>query len=102
MNRDTKVAKADWKFVKVDPDPNFSASHNRNVVDEVIRETEALNRKKKREFREGMGERSSAAAQYLKSVDQGNSAQPEKYFGKKYLAYLRGVEILEKLKANAT
>ena len=88
--------------MKVDPDPNFSAEHNRNVVNEVIKETEALTRKKKREFQEGMGERSMAVAQYLKSVDQGGkNGQPEKYFGKRHLAYLRGVEILEKLKTQS-
>ena len=52
-----------------------------------------------RESLEGVKERHNALAIYLKSLNQGGKATNyEKFFGKKYLAYLRGKEIVEKIK----
>lgn len=92
-----KVAKSDWKFVRVDPDPNFNPKHNKRVVDEVIKETDVISRARKREFAEGMGERASALAQFISSVNLGGkSTSAEKYFGKEYLDHLKGKDILAK------
>lgn len=86
-----KVAKSDWKFVKVDPDPDFDPQHNRRVIEEVIRESEALSRQRKREFAEGLGERSNALATFISSVNLGGKREnAEKYFGKKFLDHLKG------------
>jgi len=86
-----KVARQDWKFVKVEPDPDFNPQHNRRVIDEVIRESEMLGRQRKREFAEGMGERASALATFISSVNLGGKSEAaEKYFGKKFLKHLKG------------
>jgi hypothetical protein len=89
----SKVSRLDWKFVKVDPDPNFNPKHNRRVIDEVIRDTDLLARQKKREFAEGLGERSNAIAQFISSINLGGREEAaEKYFGKQYLDHLKGKE----------
>jgi len=86
-----KITKPDWKYVRVDPDPNFNPAHNRKVMDEVIRETDLLARKKQREFQEGVGERSAALAQFISAVNLGGKHEAaEKYFGKKFLKHLTG------------
>ena len=88
-----KIAKADWKFVKVDPDPDFNPQRNRRVIDEVIRESEVLARERKREFAEGLGERTSAIAEFISAVKLGGRSEAaEKYFGKKFLAHLKGTD----------
>jgi hypothetical protein len=85
------IARQDWKFVKVEPDPDFNPQHNRRVIDEVMREAEVLSRKRKREFAEGLGERASALATFISSVNLGGKSEAvEKYFGKKFLKHLKG------------
>lgn len=89
-----KVARSDWKFVKVEPDPNFNPAHNRRVIDEVIRETDKIARARRREFAEGIGERASALAQFITSVNLGGKSESaEKYFGKKFLQHLKGDDL---------
>jgi len=86
-----EVARQDWKFVKVDPDPDFSPQHNRRVIDEVIKESDALSRERRREFAEGLGERASALASFISAVNLGGKSESaEKYFGKKFLKHLKG------------
>src|SRR4030042_1585349 len=89
------IAKADWKFVKVDPDPDFDPRHNRRVMDEVIKESEVLSRKRKREFQEGLGERANALGQFISAVNLGGKSEAaEKYFGKTFLNHLKGKDKL--------
>ena len=94
-----KVDRADWGYVGLDPDLGFDARHNQRVVDEVIRETGITQKRKKREFERESKERTSAIASYVKSLvrDKSNTT-PEQYFGKRHLAYLRGQEIIRRLK----
>lgn len=78
--------------------PDFSVEHNKKVIDESIKKYNAMRRKKEREFDEGNKERAQAASMYLKSLEQGNTSEDvEKYFGKRYLAYLRGEQIRNEL-----
>lgn len=91
---------ADSKLVVVDGDPDFSLEHNERVVRETIAKNERLMREKKREYDEGIKERSWAAGQFINDLKQGNSeSNVNKYFGSKYLAYLRGKEVMEQLKS---
>jgi len=89
------VAKSDWKFVKVKPDPNFDPDKNKRVVDEVIRETEALSRKKNREFDANVKERSEALAKYFEYGQMKDGGSLAQYFGKKYYDHLRGQKTRE-------
>lgn len=97
------IQKADYKWVKVDPDPNFDPERNKRIIAEVIEENEKLARKKRREFQEGMGERAQAIAKFLKSNEKGRAkTDMVKYFGTRELARLRGEEVLNKLRFEIT
>lgn len=91
-----KVDKTDWKYVNVDPDPDFDEDHNRQVIDNVIKQNERQRRILERERKEKLGERTSAMASYIKNTK--DNTTPEQYFGKRYIAKLRGEEIVNKLK----
>ena len=93
------IQKQDYKWVPVDPSPNFDPKRNARIIQEVIDETEAIARKKRREATDGIRERTSAVAKYLKSVEMGGAKSDlEGYFGKRELARLRGEEVLATLK----
>lgn len=95
MSKPKPIPKSDWKYVPVDPEEGFSAEHNRRVVDRSIKKYEAMRAKKQKEFDGKARERASALASYLKSLDRGNTSNVEKYFGRNYLAHLRGQEIMD-------
>lgn len=94
-----KISKSDWKFVGVNADPDFSPEHNKRVMDEVLRKNAVLFARKERERKLKAQERSSAIASYVKNTH--DNSTPEEYFGRKHLTYLRGQQIVERLK-NAT
>jgi len=96
------IARKDWKYMEQLPygDPDFSEEHNKRVIAEVDAWNDEQDRKRSRDFSEKTLERTSAVAQYLKSVSEGAESSTDKYFGKRYLAYLRGQEIVKKLKEN--
>ena len=100
---DSTILREDWKYMEQMPygDPDFDPEHNRRVIEEVNRENDEMEKKRDREFSEQTKERTTAAAQYLRNVAQGKSVTAiDKYFGKRYLAYLRGKEIVNQLKMN--
>ena len=89
----------DLKYVSVNPDPDFSPEHNQAVIEKTIKDNEKLVKARNKGFDEKAKERTNAVAIYLRSLNQGGKAtNHEKFFGKKYLAYLRGKEIMEKIK----
>ena len=97
----TKISPEDWKFVPVEPDPDFSEEHNRKVIAETIRKSERARRMKEKEHGNKIDERAQAIAKYLKDVESnGASSNLVKYFGRKELARLRGEEIVGILKGN--
>lgn len=98
-----KVNPNDWKFVAPDPDPDFSAEHNNEVIERTIKEAERMARAKKREFQEGLAERTEALSKYLKSVEAGGKeSDVTRYFGKKYKGYLAGKYAIERIKDGLT
>jgi len=95
----TENQKKDYnKFFDHKADASFVARHNKDVVDEVIKETIATSLRKSKEYTEKIKERSDAVATYLKSVASGKEKSVDKYFGKKNLAHLRGQRIVEVIK----
>ena len=89
----------DLKYVLPKPDPDFSPERNQIVIENVIRETERNERRKKQEFNDQVDERVNAVTEYLKSVDRGGATSNiEKFFGKKQLAYLRGEHVANVLR----
>lgn len=100
--RPDKIDPRDLKFVPVDPEPGFDPEHNRRVIEKTIRWTDAMAKRKEREVADGIGERTSAFAKYTSAVNQGKTgANVEKYFGKRFLAYLKGKYIIEEMKKRA-
>ena len=100
--RNNKIEKVDLKYVNVDPDPGFSEEHNRQVIQRTIDWTDAMEARKEREYQDQLGERTSAAAKYMTDVNRGGvNTDIEKYFGKQYLTYLRGQQIMDRIKKAA-
>ena len=99
MTRPDYIAPQDLKFVSVVPDPNFDPVHNVAVIEKTIKDNEKLVRERNNEALEKTKERTNAVAIYLRSLNQGGKTiDYQKFFGRKYLAYLRGKEIMEQLK----
>jgi len=90
---------ADRRFWPKDPDPNFSPERNKKVIEETIKEYEAKRARELKKFEKGLAERTDAVASYLTGRYGAYRSTPlERYFGKRYLAKLRGEKIVEKLK----
>lgn len=97
------ISPLDWKYMEQKPygDPDFSEEHNRKVIAEVDEWNDKMDRQRERDFKEKTAERTSAVAQYLKNITHGKGIKDiDKYFGKRYLAYLRAQEIVKKLQAS--
>lgn len=81
-----------------DGEPEFSPARNKFIIENTIKKYEALRRKKRRMYVDSVRERADAVATYLKSrVAEGNTPV-EKYFGKRWMAHLRGQQILNTVK----
>lgn len=102
-----KVTKADrihpldYKFMEQMPegDPDFNPEHNKWVIEQSIKNYEANRKKKEHEHDEGIKERAQAASTYLEAVSKGGrTTDIETYFGKRHHAYLRGQEVIDRIK----
>jgi len=77
----------------------FSPERNKAVIERTIKKSNLLRKKKALQYRENVQERADAVATYIKSrIAEGNTPV-EKYFGKRWMAYLRGQKILNILKS---
>jgi len=97
----------DRRFWPKDPEPGFSPERNKKVIADSIKKYEKMRAKKLKEFDRGLAERADAVASFLTRHGRFSmtpSKGPlfantlERYFGKRYLAKLRGQEIVDKLK----
>jgi len=89
----------DRKFWPKEPEPGFSPERNRLTIDKSIEKYEAMRKKKMDLFTDSLKERTDALASYLagsEGVQKGRSL--ERYFGKRYLAHLRGEDITDELR----
>jgi len=94
----TENQKRDYEMFFVEKgDPGFSPEHNRYVIEKTIRENDKLALKKRKEYRDKLAERTEAAASYIMYLERGGAAPAEKYFGRRFLAYLQGRKIIKKL-----
>lgn len=103
MNKSDYIDPSDWKYLEQKPqgDKDFSKEHNERVIKEVDEWNNKMDRKREQNHKEGIRERTSAVTQYLRQLQDGKGViSVNKYFGKRYLAYLRGQEIVKKLKEN--
>ena len=96
---DTKISPKDYHLVPVEPDADFDPKHNQEVIDFTIKRSEEQWRKKQRDFNEKVKERAQAIATYTESMKMGNTTSDVKrFFGPTELAYLKGYELMDKLK----
>ena len=101
MKIDTKttISPKDYKFVNVNPDPDFDPKHNQEVIDFTIKRSEELWRKKQREFGDAIKERSEAISTYVEALKMGNTnSDVNKFFGEQQIAYFKGHQLMENLK----
>ena len=98
-----KITKADHKrYFKEKGDKGFSPDHNRHVIESTIREHDKDVKRNQNDFVDKLMERTDAVAWYLLSRKANSGYGPEKYFSKRELAYLRGQQIVNKLKMMGT
>ncbi len=104
MLKEERIHKKDEKYLQILPeDPNFDPEHNKRVIEETIRDTDKMLRTKEHEHDEAYRERASAVASYLKSIStKGTKPGIEKYFGRRYLAYLQGKTAISRMKDQLT
>lgn len=90
---------ADRRFWPDKPDIGFSPERNKKIIEGTIKKYEANRVKKLKFFKKALGERVDAAASYLTGRYGAHRSKPiEKYFTKRYLAELRGKEIVDELR----
>ena len=93
------ISPTDYKYVPLDPDPDFSPEHNARVLKETIETNERIRARKIRTASQSSRARTSAVVTYLKDLTSGNTdSSVTQYFGEHELARLRGIEIQETIK----
>ena len=80
------------------PELGFSPRRNKSVVEGTIKKYELMRKRKMADFVDKLRERTDAAASFLKSrLVSSNPKAVDRYFGKTYLAHLRGEDIKTQL-----
>ena len=92
-----KIPKVDWKYVPTDSEPGFSPEKNKQVIDRTIKKYEAMRKAKMKEWVGGVQERTDALASFFKSKAFQSGVPAERYFGRKWMAYLRGEQIKDEI-----
>ena len=103
MKKKDTISQEDWKYMEQKPygDADFDPEHNKKVIKETNDWNDMMDRKRERDHKQALKERTEASAQYLKNIADGKGVSSiDQYFGKRYLSYLRGMEIVNKLKSN--
>lgn len=87
-------------FLKNGGDPDFNPEKNKAVFEYVKRKAWENHQKRKKQYDEKLRERMNAAASYILYLERGGNGgnKAEKYFGKRELARLRGVEFLNEMR----
>ena len=86
------------RFWQERPDPDFDPKRNEAVIANSIKRAEELRKQKIKAKMEGLGERASALASYIKYLDHGGGKSAEGYFGRKTMAELAGKKVMQILK----
>lgn len=94
--------KKDYKFILVDPDPDFDPVRNKMIIEASIKKYEAMRKKKLDEAREGIAERADALATWVKDLRGWVNDNPvTRYFSKRMIAHLRGDDLRQKILGQA-
>ena len=95
--RTEDLDKRDYKFIVEKGEPGFSPERNKMVVEHSIKKMDAWLAKRKKEYKENLAERVDALAQYFQHMQYSNNP-PDKYFGKRWMAYLRGELLMDRIR----
>lgn len=94
-----KLNQKDKKFYLDSPDMGFSPERNKAIVDKTIAKYEAMRALRRKLFNDQLAERTDAIASYLAGGEGAHKGRSlERYFGRRYLAYLRGEEIVDEIR----
>lgn len=93
----TNLDPMDYHFINKNPDINFNPARNKAIIEKTIADAEAQRARKLAEHDDEYAERADAVVSYLKHLDQKGQKPIDQYFGKRTLAYLRGLEVKQKL-----
>ena len=79
-------------------DPDFSVARNRKIIEDSIKKYDKERDRKMKVFTDKLGERVEAVSTYLTGTGGvSKSRTVERYFGKTYLAHLRGEDLRNQL-----
>lgn len=89
----------DYRKYYVDkPDSSFNPDRSRQVVNNTIAKYEKKRAEKEKAWIDQFAERADAVASYLIHLNTSKTTSLETYFGRRFLAYLRGQQIVQKIK----
>jgi hypothetical protein len=101
MAKDNPFEKDDYqRFYVEKPDKDFSPARNKAIIEQTIKDYEAMREKKGKEHDGAYEERADAVTMYLKHLSGYGEKTVDQYFGRKLLAKLRGDAIKQKLMEN--
>lgn len=95
--RTEDLDKRDYKYIVAEGDEGFSPERNKSVVEGTIKKMDALIARKRREYKNELGERVDAVAQYVQHMKWSNKPA-DKYFGRRWMAYLRGEQLINRIR----
>lgn len=72
------------------------AKRNKYVVESTLEHNLKIHRQNQAIKREHLAERADAAYDYVRYLDRGGAGNAEKFFGKRELARLRGIEFMDR------
>jgi hypothetical protein len=86
-----------------EPDPDFNEEHNRDVIADTIKKTDANHKRKAKMWDEGIRERADAVYSYIRHTASGGKSDKtiDQYLGKENMMRLLGQERLRELKMRA-
>ena len=79
-------------------DPGFNPDRNKAVIEGTIKHNNNLLRNYYMKYNDKLRERVNATVMYMRHLNSGKSGNASKYFGKRELARLRGIEVANEMK----
>lgn len=100
---DLKLIKPeDYRYIVKNPDPSFSPTRNKAIINETVRDTEKFFTEIVEKLDDEMGERIDILATYGTYRFNRGEKSFDKYAGKKLVARLVGEKILERVRVMET
>ena len=93
----------DYRFINMNPDPDFSPERNKAIVDETIKEANEYHRKYTLALGDAWEERKDIMSHYaIRTLNYGNKKSIVDYIGRKAYETLIGEKILSKVRIAET